>query len=258
MTTNYVSIRSILFDLSTLIDDRYYNETTALEWAAQGLQRLRVTPKMEEKLYVTNVVDFTANLPSDFKYLIQIAYKENTYTDNSGVILVSNINEAVNYQAIFSSGNHWKPIRQATSSASINRELTKCSNCAHTFSISANGVISTSLEEGCIIVMYKGYPLDEEGDILIPDSQDLKDAILHYVLFKYWLSRYSMKEEGAESRMNFHREMNSTLSHKCQHLNNPDVSQLETISALWNRLISPTNRFENLFTTLGNREHVNF
>jgi len=258
MTTNYISIRSVLFDLSTLIDDRYYNETTALEWAAQGLQKLRVSPKLEEKLYVTNVTDYSATIPSDLKYLIQIASKESVYFDGSATIPVDSINDALAYPPIFSTGTYWQPMRQATSSAMVNKNLASCSQCLHSFSITPNGVINTSLEEGCIIILYKGYPLDEDGDLLIPDSQDLKDALLHYMLFKYWMSKYSMKEEGAESRMNFHLQMYSTLSKKCQHLNNPDVNQLETISGLWNRLIAPTNRFDNLFTTLGNREQVNF
>ena len=93
---------------------------------------------------------------------------------------------------------------------------------------------------------------------MIPDSQDLKDAILHWILHNIWMSRYIMKEEGAKDRMQEHLMMYSTAAHKCQHLNNPDASQLEVIAGIWNRLVSPTNRFDNLFTTLGNREHVNF
>ena len=242
------------------MDDRYYNETNVLEWAAQGLQKLRVTPKMEEKLYVTNIEDYSAKLPTDFKYLNQIAYKENMYTDVDILAPVNNIEGALTASSsvIFSSGINWRPMRLATSLASVNQNLAKCSHCLHTFTISSSGVINTSLESGCLLVFYKGYPTNEEGDLLIPDSQDLKDALLHWILHNYWLSRYIMKEDGAESRMKEHLQMYSTAAHKCQHLNNPDASQMEVIAGLWNRLVSPTNRFGNLFTTLGNREHVNF
>lgn len=266
MTINYVPIKSVLFQLSTLIDDRYYNETFALEWAAQGLQKLNIIPKLEDKVFVTNIENHKAQLPEDFHYLIQIAYRQDLLPPTTYIYAPIDAYLPNLFGKYFTNlipvnglpGVKWLPLRLATTSASVNKDLLACNKCNHTFTVSPTGVITTSIEEGCIMVYYKGYPTDAEGELLIPDHQDVKEALLHYVLYNYWLSKYMMKEEGAESRVQFHLSRFNQLGKKAQNLNLPDVGELENIAAIWNRLHDSTSRFDNLFTTLGNKENVNF
>lgn len=266
MTTNYVSLKSVLFQLSTLIDDRYYNETVALEWAAQGLQKANVIPKLEDKIYITKVTDHKATLPSDFHYLVQIAYQQEALPISPFYYVPNEAHMPNIFGQYFTNlipvsgitGVRWVPLRLATSVASVDKRLLYCDKCTHTFTVSSNGVITTSIDEACLMIQYKAYPTDDNGDLLIPDNQDLKEALLHYVLYNYWLTKYMMKEEGAESRVNFHLTRYNTLSKKAQNLNLPDPAQYENLMGVWRRMFTPTSHADNLYTTLGNRENANF
>ena len=180
-----------------------------------------------------------ATLPSDFKYLIQAAYNKGTQASPA-----------------------WEPLRLTTNpyhnSICTDTTITRCVNCSNEFSIDASGVITTTLDEGVILLAYLGYPVDAEGFALIPDDENVKEAIQHFVLYKYWLQKDMMKEDGAEKRMKFHLQMWGTLSKKALSLNLPDIASLENIKNIHNRLVPRTNRFEQLFQSLGDRENIRF
>ena len=73
------------------------------------------------------------------------------------------------------------------------------------------------------------------------------------------MSKYTMMEDGSESRMKFHLSMWNTLAAKAAgNLNMPDVNQMENLKNIFNSLVPRTNNFQQLFLTLGNRENVNF
>ena len=73
MTTNYVSIKSVLYDLSLSINERYWNEAAALEWAAKGFRMINLELGLEPKTALLTVATHKTTLPADFKYLIQAA-----------------------------------------------------------------------------------------------------------------------------------------------------------------------------------------
>jgi hypothetical protein len=66
-----------------------------------------------------------------------------------------------------------------------------------------------------------------------------------------------MKEEGSRERVEFHKNEWSMLSKKALSIDLPDVSQLENLKNIHNRLVPRTNRFDQLFLTLSNREDIN-
>lgn len=141
----------------------------------------------------------------------------------------------------------------------LDKSLMYCTDCDHEFSVSPGLVLTTTLSAGVIMVAYLSHPTDEYGDTLIPDDENLKEALFHYVLYRYWLSKYQMKEDGARERIKFHLEMWNTLAIKTTgNMNLPDINQLENIKAQLNRLVPRENRFQQMFLTLGNRENVNF
>ena len=84
MTTNYISVNSILYDLSLTIDDRYWNQNKMTEWAHKALRLIRSDVMLESKLIYLEVSNHKATLPSDLKYLTQIAYTPNSYTCCTG------------------------------------------------------------------------------------------------------------------------------------------------------------------------------
>ncbi len=263
MTSKYISVASVLYDVSLTLDDRYYNEAKMTEWAHKAARLLRSDQMLEGKLALLEVTSHKAELPEDLIYLTQIAYNEGlSCTSTSECFPELNLPSDLD---IYSSAYaiNWKPLRLTTNpyhtSICLDVNDFACASCQHEFSVSSNLVVTTTLQSGAILVSYLGLPKDSDGCLLIPDNEEVKEAILHYILYRHWMSRYSMMEDGAEKRMNHHLSMWSTLSKKAAgNLNLPDTSEMENLMQQFNRLVPKQNRFEHMFMTLGNREQLDF
>ena len=262
MTSNYISIKSIFYDLSLTMDDRYWNEAKMSEWAHRALRMIHTDQTLETKVTYIEVCGHKAVLPADLKYLTQVAYMDTqTAISTQGLDLpdYSNLGSMfINVAQL-----PWKAMRLTSNpyhaSICLDKKITYCTDCTHEFSVSSDLVLTTTLEEGVIMLSYLAWAIDEEGYALIPDNEYLKEAILHFVLYRYWMSKMMMKEEGANQQVQFHLTMWNSLSKKAAgELNLPDVNELENIKNQVTRLVPRTNMFQKLFLTLGNRENVNF
>ena len=250
MTSNFISIRSVIYDLALTIDERYYNETKMLEWATKALHIIGPEVALEATTAQVAVTQHMFSLPCDLKYLTQIAYKEPVSPDST-----CDVEFPPNSTMMVVSGGTavWKPMRLSSSSLHtalcLDSTIIGCTTCDKEFSISPSMVATTTLESGTVLIAYLRYPKTVEGDALIPDDESLKEALLHYILYRYWMSKYMTKEDGAESRTKFHLEMWETLSTKAKgRLNMPDVNQLENLAQIHNKLV-PRNRYRKFFRT---------
>ncbi len=265
MNNKYIPIDSVLYDLSLTIDDRYWNESKMIQWLIHGVRQINIEALLVDNVVAVEVTSHKASLPSDFVYLTQIAYSTNdnlaSCVSDVGLDGPENFVNAI-VDSDCAGTVTWKPMRLTTNpyhkSICLNDKILNCGACEHSFSISASGIVTTTLQSGTILVAYKGYPVNDKKKILIPDDETLKEALLHYLLYRYWLSKYQMKEEGSDSRVKFHLGMWATLSKKAMNLNLPDVSQLENLKSIHNKLIQRTNRFQQMFLTLNARENDSY
>lgn len=267
MIGNYTSIKSVLYDLSLTIDDRYWNETKMAEWAHKALRMVNTDQSLETKVTYIEVCEHKAVLPSDLKYLIQVAYVD----EDVERFLEGDI-EALNLPTDSNLGNQfnrpiqtiqWKPMRLTSNpfhaSICLDKSIAFCTDCYHEFGVSSDLVLTTTLRTGAIMVSYLTWPKDDEGYSLIPDNEYLKEALLHYILYRYWMSKSLMKEEGAQQQLQFHLQMwNRLRAQAAGNLNKPDVNELENLKAQLTHLVPTSTRFQQLFLTLGNREATRF
>lgn len=263
MSLKYTSIRSVLYDLLLTIDDRYWNETHALEFASRAARKIRAFAKLEDVVCTIPLTLHKADLPKDLYSLTQVAYYSGDIEScpDASYLALPTTSDLAN-KLDYLNRSKWTAMRLSSNpyhdSILCDYSIKALTDCEHEFTVSTSLTLTSTLDYGTLLVAYKRFPVDEEGLILIPDEEDYKEAILHYVLYRYWLSKYQMKEEGAEQRMKEHRAMWNTLSVKALNINLPDVNTLENIKANQNRLVPRTNKFQQLFTTLGNRENVDF
>lgn len=209
MTTKYISIKSVLYDLSLTINDRYYNETKMLEWATHALRKIKASNMLKPQVCLKQVIAHKAELPSNLKYLTQVAYYDGSFSGTTpdqdlppnSELDLNGVSPTMPWKAMHLTNN---PYHQ---SICLDYKILYCTDCQHEFSVNENLILTTTLEDGYIMVAYLGYPVDEDGISLIPDNEDLKEAILHYCLYRYWLSKYTMLEEGSEGRMKHHLSM---------------------------------------------------
>lgn len=266
MTTNYTSVKSVLYDISLTLDDRYYNESKIIEWLNKGARLLRTDQMLEGKLAAITLTSHKAQLPSDLKYLVQIAYDDTPCSDSLDDCypeLSLPTNSELSNKFLLGETMKWKPMKLASNpyhmSICLDNSLVQCTQCEHEFSVSTSLILTSTLKEAALLVAYLGLPTDEDGGLLIPDNEEVKEALLHYALYRHWMAKYSMKEDGAEKRMERHLSMWNTLSKKAAgNLNLPDVNEMENLKNQFNRLVPRENQFQKFFLNLNNREDVNF
>lgn len=285
----YISIKSILYDLSSTIPERYWNETEFLEWAHKGLRRVDSAAKYENAIKLTAVLEHKAAVPKDLRYIIQIAYKLDVSTiDIENLSNIMNLADvkwspAINhmedpealptkaYMAAVS--NHiktnWKPMRLSSNvfAKSIHCDPNmfpnlyldlNCPECSHEYTVDPSGVITTTLQSGFLMISYLRFPKTEDGDTLIPDNEELKEAIMHYCLWRYWLKKGLIGEAQAFKERDYHKSQFAIMKAKAQAtLNSPDISTMENIKNQVQRLVPRSNQFDNFFSKLNNREKLN-
>jgi len=265
MTSKYISIKSILYGISLLIDDRYWNENKVLEWVNRAYRKLNIVDAFVPKVTELTITTHKTTLPSDFRYLIQVMDTTQVTSAELETFLSDTTDHPDDSTWTLASLNSmygFRPMRLTSNpyheSLCLDTTLAYCTDCQHEFSISPNLVLTTTLDEGTILLSYLGYATDDDGCILIPDNEDIKEALQYYVFYMYWLEKDMMKEEGADSRVTRWLSMWQTASMKAKNVNLPDLNQLENMKNNWNHLVPRENKFQQGFLTLGNRENVNF
>lgn len=261
ISTNYISIKSVLADLISTIDERYWNETSMLEWATKALRKIKIFNKFSDKVSLIEICNHRGQLPKDLVYITQIAWKP-IATVIDPIVTLPNDGLSTKLNALPSMLN-WAPMRLTANpyfgTICMDDSILTCSSCTHEFSVDENLLITTSLLEGNVMVAYLAYPTNDSGDALMPDNEELKDAILHYVLYRYWMSKYQMKEEGAQQHMDFHLTMWSNLAAKAAgSLNMPDLNTMENLKNITSRLVPRSEKFNQMFLNLTASENVNF
>ena len=281
MKIPFISIKSVLYDLKTVIPEEHWNETHMLEWATKAAHKVAAHSKLEQGIAFIPIVSHRAFLPTDLKYITQIAYKDDISQEDidyfKWVMNLQNeldnpaINHMANPEGLPSSAadaisnyarNNWQPLRLSTNTFALAihcGEVLPCVNCQHEYTVDSDMTITTTLKEGILLLSYLRYPKNEHGDILIPDDEDLKEAIFHFCMYRYFLVKDIMKEQGAAQRMQFHLERFGLLKTKAAgKLNAPTLDQMENIKDMTNRLVPRTNRYDKFFSELAKRENHNF
>jgi len=92
---------------------------------------------------------------------------------------------------------------------------------------------------------------------MIPDHEDLKAALYHYVMYRYWQGQPLTNE--SKYFLEFHLARYALLKQKARaDINQPDIAGMENIKDMTSRLVPRSYRFDNFFQNLNNRENIRF
>lgn len=277
----YISIKSILYDISLTVEEQYWNESKMLEWANKGLRKINTNARFESAVCVVAIEEHTANMPSDMKYLTQIAYKK--HLDAIDIEYFQEImnlkdlpwNAALQHmhyplglpakaaEVFTHSHRKWVPMRKSNNTFALSvlcaNKIPECPNCEFEYNITPSGNLISDLKNGLIMVSYLRNPVNEDGDALIPNDEDLKDALFHYCMYRYWMVKRTMKEEGSRQERDYHLQRYEILKAKAAgKLNSPSIDELENIKDMTNKLYSRGYRYDSFFGNLNNRESEQF
>lgn len=117
-------------------------------------------------------------------------------------------------------------------------------------------VIYTSFKEGDIEVFYKAIPIDENSVPLIPDHPVFLKALELYIKKEWFTILFDLGKINQQVLQNTQQE----YAFKVAQCNNmfiiPSVSEMQTITNMFNQMLPNNKQFYNGFKNLGSKEEL--
>lgn len=115
----------------------------------------------------------------------------------------------------------------------------RITNAVYTYKIQGN-YIFTNFKDGYIDVVYRGYPLDEEGFPMIPDDEKFKSALKYEIIFKldYKTWRANPASPGLKALVNDSEQRRDWYVGAAKTKGRiPTIGQMESLKNQWLRTI---------------------
>lgn len=117
-------------------------------------------------------------------------------------------------------------------------------------------VIYTSFKCGKITIVYTAMALDKDGFPMIPDNSTFLTALELYVKKKWFTILFDMGKISPAVLQNVQQEYSWEVGQLNSEMSIPSISEMESISNIFNQLIPRTNEFRKGFKNLGDREYL--
>jgi len=265
----FISINSIVPDILDTTDEGLFSIADAVEFASKAMGQLDIYETFEEAVSIVKVENHQAFLPCGLLQVNQILYKldfnmtENDKCECKAANQVYKDFSSKYFLTCDYVNKNWAPLRASTNSFLVSVLCPNSPNlhtsCQHEFTILPTGKIVTSFKEGWIIISYLRAPMDEEGNFLIPDDEELIQALRTYIMYRLWEKRWNMKEEGSRERFEYYRNQWGMYKGLIRgKFKLPSADQWQNIIEYSNTLIPKRNRYYKYFGTLGTPDKTFF
>jgi hypothetical protein len=144
----------------------------------------------------------------------------------------------------------------------LDYHITNCINlnvdCDVAYQIKDGKEIVTNFKKGQVLLSYLAYPTDKDGIILVPDVEEVWEAIIYYIAERIAFSEYfvdpSQKNTGRWERMDLKRAQ--TIGRARMRLRIPDSDQWDSlITNHWYKIVPYVNQWENSNKLQGDQFH---
>lgn len=206
----YENIKKVLsYVPSALLEEE--NEATLIKWALQGYNtNVRGANTTDDILFcLVQVVDHKATLPTNFKKLLEVGYSATLPEElNSNTIFLQptidgervTIFQATFYQYFRPFTTYMRYVGQNPAIFDNNCVNLLCQDCEINFSLSKDlTTITLDEEKGYVTMLYRATVKDGDGNFLVPDDNNLWQALAMYVEAKHWQDRSFRKEENTNN-----------------------------------------------------------
>ena len=124
-----------------------------------------------------------------------------------------------------------------------------------TFKTQGN-VILTSFRTGEITISYKALPVDETGIPLLIDNANFLKALELYIKKERFSDLYDEGKIREGVMIKAERDYAWAVAQCEKEFIMPSISELQSITNMWNTLIPRVREFDSGFTKLGNRQYI--
>jgi len=269
LITNYVPLSAAVQEVYRLLpkDQVDYNEI--YEMAYSAYEAIMVRQLYDEVIYLVDVENHTFQLPKGLRYIEQMFFKDTTTSPSTTNVPIyqgdANTTTVITTDWAFLLADEtarWQPLRL---SPSIWSNTFVCSNSPtisaiseHTYTITKNRCGITSFESGQIAIGGLRYPVDETGELLIPDHRDVREAIKYNILMNYFLVRDILQIQGTDNMERKYRGYWEVYAAKCRgNLMLMGIDQLENFRTQMQRIGQHNETYNNAFSNLSTQENLN-
>lgn len=245
-----VSVKNIIAKVYRDLDLREEdNLINFIEWSAEALEKIGAFTQLESKQKRVEIHNYRGELPDDLVYLTLVTYR------NYPILSTSNSVDPIKIDTLSSSTRPYAFYEDKIKNKVFvddtgfegNNTAVKFDNVTYKIS---NGLIKTSVCEGCLDIVYESMPLDEEGFPLVPDYVEFKEALYWYINMKY---SYTLWRRG-ELRDGIYEDTVKQFHWYCQQAANkamvPDLGKLENIKRSYLTLRPRTEQFKGFYNNL--------
>ena len=253
---NFVNIREILARCTRHPMLKSLDLEQAIQYTTDFIGIVGMPTFYEDKLETIQIEDFRGLLPCDLVSIIQvkdlktgICLRSMTDSFNPGLRKNSkNIKgKPVDIQAIRNVNPQPLGIDQDPIPHIESEEMT--------FKTQGR-VIFTSFRTGEIELSYKALPVDKDGLPLLIDNANFLKALELYIKKQAFTVLFDLGKLNANILQNTQQEYAWTVAQCEKEFIIPSVSEMESITRMWNTLIPNTTSFDGGFKNLGNREYL--
>ena len=257
----FISIKYALPDIFSTLEETYISVDNALEWASKAMAQMDIYEFHEPRLAFREIKGYQTFLPCGLLQLNQILYRSDFKKDtvfsvsDSSAQVYKDFAEKNQLENVYMHRG-WLPMRASTNNFMLSvlcpNSPNLITNCQHEYTILPNGKVVTSFQEGWILISYMSAVKDDSGNFMIPDDQELIEALRLYIMSRIWERRWNMKEEGAKERFEYYVTKWGLYKNMVRgKFKLPNDDQKQNIMDYSTSLLPKKDRYYNYFGSLG-------
>lgn len=117
-------------------------------------------------------------------------------------------------------------------------------------------VLYTSFPEGEVEISYKAIPVDDEGYPLLIDNEVYLNALEAFIKERVFTVKFDLGKISAGILQNAQQEYAWAAGKLSSEMKLPSMSEMESITRMWNTLVPQVKQFDTGFKHLGDREYI--
>lgn len=256
-----IPLKTVLYQISLDLDPNLWNESTVLEHSLKAARKMGSIHLYSDKLEYYTFDNYKFTYPKNMKYLGQV------FIYNSSINKPTATNQILldELQRLTLAPHPEYFITHAPSTTRSRNKwalvydnpgvMTPCMNIGSCFLQMKNHQEYAELNvcSGLVMLSYKEYAVNTDGEYMIPDNENYKEALTHYVMYKYYDGKIKADASQENTReRSWHLQRYAILSAKAvAEVNEPTENQLESIRKNQNKLLGGLNMAERGFIQFG-------
>ena len=246
----YTNIRRVLDDLM----DHPLLRNLTLEQVIRHTLRfisLHGYPKLyQDSIKTVDIKDFRGLLPCDLIFIIQVKDLD------TGICLRSMTDSFTpGMRPMPSDNSHARDLLNNVRPP-VNTYIPPIKKHCEELAYKTQGrIIFTSFPEGKVEIVYKAIPVDDNGFPLLIDNETYLNALETYIKVKVFTVLFDTGKIQAGVLNNAQTEYAWAARQVEMEFTMPSVSEMESITRMFNTMIKPMTSFDKGFVNLGDREY---